>query len=325
MTVLPEDSTDTNLAISKMQNIPSPYSDGWLEVSKTHSIYYSLYGNPKGLPIICPHGGPGSRSKPKYANLYDLDRFNVIFFDQRGCGKSTPVAQTKENTTWDLVNDIEKLRIYLGIDSWYMYGPSWGSTLVLLYAQQYPKRVRSILLHGVFLGTKNEDDWVYRFGANQIFPDYFQEFSNSLPDSNEKNLTEYFYKIVMGDDRELQEKLIPIFNKWEGSLLSLEPQADGVVDIEQEINSAKIYLHYKRNNYFLRDGEILFPENITKIKNIPMMIVNGRYDMVTPMITAWQLHQALPKSKLEIITLAGHHGSDPQLHKALKTLLRFKW
>lgn len=303
----------------------SPYNFGFLQVSDLHNLYFHEYGNPEGQPVIAPHGGPGSESKPKYANLYDLEKFRVILYDQRGCGKSTPYGELKENTTQDLVEDIEKLREHLNIDSWYMHGPSWGSTLTLLYAQKYPERVKKILLRGVFLGSKSEVDWIFKFGANQVFPDYYQKFLDSLPADKQDNFVKYLYEVVTGDDQALKENLLPSFNHWEGSILTLEPQPEEGIDIAREINSGKIMLHYMVNNFFLKQEETLFSENIEKIKAIPMVIINGRYDMVTPMISAWKLHQALPKSKLEIVTLAGHHGSDPELAKVLEEYLRFDW
>lgn len=304
---------------------PTPFNSGYLQVSDLHKLYFHEYGNPDGFPVLAPHGGPGSNSKPKYASLYDLNKFRIILFDQRGCGKSTPYGELKENTTQELVKDMEKLREQLKVEKWHLHGPSWGSTLALLYAQKYPARVEKIVLRGVFLGSKAEDNWIHEFGANQVFPDFFDKFLNSLPEDKRDNYVDYLYAVATGDDPKLKAKLLPAFNAWEGSILTLEPQPEEEVDIEREIASGKIMLHYMINNFFLEQEEILFAENIEKIKEIPTVIINGRYDMVTPMISAWRLHKALPKSKLEIVTLAGHHGSDLALEKVIKEYLKFDW
>lgn len=305
---------------------PTPYNSGYIQVSVLHKIYFHEYGNPEGFPVLAPHGGPGSSSKSKYANLYDLDKFRVILFDQRGCGLSTPYGELRENTTQDLVEDIERLRKYLNIEKWHLHGPSWGSTLAILYTQKYPERVEKLLLRGVFLGSKTEGDWIFEFGANQVFPDFYEKFLKSLPEHKHANFLEYLYNVATGDDQKLKEKLLPAFNAWEGSILTLEPQSEEAeIDTEKEIVSATIMLHYMVNNFFLEQDEILKPENIEKIESIPTVIINGRYDMVTPMISAWRLHKALPKSKLEIVTLAGHHGSDPALEEVLRKYTKFDW
>lgn len=305
---------------------PKPYNTGHLKVSDLHEIYFHEYGNPQGFPVLAPHGGPGSNSKPKYANLYDLEKFRVILFDQRGCGLSTPKGELRENTTHDLVEDIERLREHLDIEKWHLHGPSWGSTLALLYTQKYPERVEKLLLRGVFFGSKSEDNWIFEFGANQVFPDLYDKFIESLPEEKRDNYVEYLYSIATGDDQDLKEKLLPPFNSWEGAILTLEPQPEeSELDIEREINSAKLMLHYMVNNFFLEQDEILKPENIEKMKSIPIVIINGRYDMVTPMVSAWRLHKALPQSKLEIVTLAGHHGSDPAMDEVLRKYMKFDW
>lgn len=304
---------------------PKSFNSGYLQVSELHKIYFHEYGNPSGTPVIAPHGGPGSSSKAKYAKLYDLNKFRIIMFDQRGCGNSTPKGELNDNTTPELVEDMEKLREYLKIEKWHIHGPSWGSTLALLYMQKYPHRVRKVVLRGVFLGTQSEDDWIFKFGANQIFPDNYEKFIKTIPPAERKNYIQYLYEVATGTDQALKEKLLPVFNSWEGSILTLEPAPEEEIDLEKEIVSAKIMLHYMVNHFFLKADEILLPGNIERIKSIPMVIINGRYDMVTPVISAWRLHNALPQSKLEIVTLAGHHGSDPELARVLQKYLQFDW
>ncbi|MCA9379624.1 prolyl aminopeptidase [Candidatus Dojkabacteria bacterium] len=303
-----------------------PYNDGYLQVSDKHKIYYHQYGKPDGEVIIQLHGGPGSNSKPKHVEPYDLKRFRVVLFDQRGCGKSEPKGLLENNTTKDLVEDIERLREHLQIDKWYIHGPSWGSTLALLYAEKYPDRVRKLLLRGVFFASKAEDDWLFKFGANQLFPDKFDDFIQLIPENKRDKYLEYLYEVAKGDDEELKEKLLIAYGNWEGSILSLIPEKDDdeEIDIEREINSSTIMLHYVNNNFFLEDGEILKDENIQKLKNIPIVIINGRYDIVTPMISAWKLHKALPHSILDIVHLAGHHGStDVEMVKAIEKWIDF--
>lgn len=300
-----------------------PFNQGYLKVSELHTIYFHEYGNPDGQPVVAPHGGPGSSSKEKYANLYSLEKFRVILYDQRGCGKSTPTSELLENTTADLVEDIEKLRKHLKIEKWYMHGPSWGSTLTLLYAQQYPDRVEKIVLRGIFFASKSEAKWSFEFGANQVFPDKWDKFISQIPENKRNNYLNYLYEVALGDDTELQNNLLPKYNQWEGSLLSLEGMPEEEIDVEKEVQSARIMLHYVVNDFFLEKDQIL--KNLDKIKHIPMVIINGRYDMITPMVSAWTLHKALPNSILDIVTLAGHHGSEPELEKVIKNSLKFDW
>jgi len=304
----------------------TPYNNGYIQVSDKHKLYYHQYGNPEGEVVLQIHGGPGSNSKPKHVNPYDLKRFRVVLFDQRGCGKSEPAGLLEENTTTDTVEDIEKLREYLKIEKWYIHGPSWGSTIALLYAQKHPETVKKLLLRGVFLASKAENDWLFKYGANQLFPDKFEDLMNIIPSDKREDYLEYLYEIAKVNNKELKEKLFTNFGKWEGSILSLFPEEDEAseVDIEKEIVSSSIMLHYSVNHYFLEDEEILKDENIQKLKDIPMVIVNGRYDIVTPIISAWKLHKALPHSFLDIVHLAGHHGStDIEMVKAIQKWIDF--
>jgi proline iminopeptidase len=303
----------------------NPYNEGFLNVSDEHEIYYHQYGNPDGEVVLQIHGGPGSNSKPKHVEPYDLNRFRVILLDQRGCGKSKPAGSIIENTTPDLIDDIEKLREHLNVETWKIHGPSWGSTLALLYAQKYPERVEKLLLRGVFFASRSEDDWLFKFGANQLYPDTFETLMNILPEDKRENYLEYLYEVAKSNNKNLKEKLLVAYGDWEGSILSLVPEEnDDEVDIEREVNSSSIMLHYVNNNFFMDDGEILKVENIQKLKNIPIVIINGRYDIVTPMISAWNLHKALPHSTLDIVTLAGHHGStDIEMVNAIKKWINF--
>lgn len=302
-----------------------PYNDGFLKVNDKHKIYYHQYGNPEGEVVLQIHGGPGSSSKPKHVGPYDLKRFRVVLFDQRGCGKSEPSGSLEGNSTLETVDDIERLRGYLQIDKWYIHGPSWGSTLALLYAQKYPEVVKKLLLRGVFLASKIENDWLFKYGANQLFPDKFEKLTSLIPGERRENYLEYLYDIAKGDDMVMKSKLLVEFGSWEGSILSLTPQEEAdEIDVDKEIVSSTILLHYVNNNFFIEDEEILKGENIQKLKDIPMVIVNGRYDIVTPMISAWKLHKALPHSILDIVNYAGHHGStDIDMIKTIEKWIDF--
>lgn len=304
---------------------PILYNEGYLEVDGMHKIYFHQYGNPIGIPVLSIHGGPGSQSKAKHARLYNLEKYRVIMFDQRGCGKSLPSGEVINNTIKNLVEDIEKLRIYLEIEKWNIHGPSWGSTLAIFYSQTYPKRVMKMLLRGVFLGSKTEEDWLHKYGANMFYPMEWDKLLSLLPEEAHSNITGYLYEIAMGADRSQQEKYLPSFNKWEENLLSLEPAvSEDEINLDEEINEAKIMLHYIKNMFFLEDLELLRDANIHKIIDIPIVILNGRYDMITPPISAWKLHKKLPKSKLIFVTLAGHHGKDGVLANEIKKYLDFE-
>ena len=304
---------------------PTSSDDGYLKVDGIHSIYYHQYGNPTGVPVLTIHGGPGGRSKAKYTQLYNLEKYRIIMFDQRGCGKSLPVAEFTNNTTRDLVEDIEKLRLHLEIEKWHIHGPSWGSTLAIFYSQTYPERVLKMLLRGVFLGSKAEEDWLHKYGGNMFYPQEWEKLLSILPEESHSNITDYLLDIARGSDRVLQEKYLPAFNKWEESLLTLEPVIpEEEIDVDEEINGAKIMLHYIKNMFFLEDLELLRDANIQKIIDIPIVILNGRYDMITPPISAWKLHKKLPKSMLIFVTLAGHHGKDGPLNDEIKKYLDFE-
>ena len=305
---------------------PKSYNEGHLKVSEEHKIFYHQYGKPDGPVILHIHGGPGSSSKPKYASLYNLKKFRVILFDQRGCGNSITTDLLKDNTTQDLVEDIEKLRKHLKINTWKIHGPSWGSTLALLYVQKYPKTVEKMLLRGVYFASSIENQWIFKYGANQLFPDKFEEFISQIPSEHREKYLSYLYEIAKGDDYNLKSRLLPAFGKWEGSILSLVPEDenDDHTDIDKEIASNTIMLHYVNNNFFMKDHEILEPKSMEKLKDIPIVIINGRYDIVTPMISAWILHKALPHSVLDIVLLAGHHGStDKDMVKAIQKRIDF--
>jgi len=284
-----------------------PKEEGFFKVSTLHSIYWERSGNPKGLPILILHGGPGGGSSPSYRRYFDPEKFNIVQFDQRGCGKSTPHSELKENTTHHLIEDIEKLRQYLKIESWNVFGGSWGSTLSLIYAIQYPEKVLSLTLRGIFLCRKHELTWFYQKGASEIFPEEFDLYQSIIPEIERGDLISAFYKRLTSDDSLGRAKAAYAWTRWEMSTSNLLPKEFPIKKANNDNFSdsfARIECHYFINNIFLEENYIL--KNITKIKNIPVSIVQGRYDIVCPMRSAWDLKKLIPSSKLYVIDNAGH-------------------
>ena len=296
-----------------------PYHDGYLPVSKEHTIYFEEVGNPHGKPVVFLHGGPGGAVQPKSRTYFDPEFYRIILFDQRGTGKSTPKLSLHENTTWHLVEDIEKLRIHLGFEKWLVFGGSWGSTLALLYAIQYPHRVNGLILRGIFLGREKELQWLYRDGASQMRPQAWHEFLKPIPESEHKDLVQaYYQRLNQGQDT---EKIFyaKCWNAWEDAnafhmpqpkaahkeLLSDEAQyaADMAV-----LSLALIETHYFVNHCFYEDENYVF-KRIKRIHHIPCRIVQGQYDTVCPPSTAWELKQNYPKAVLTIVPDGGHAGS----------------
>lgn len=265
------------------------------------------------------HGGPGSGSKPQYALYYNPDKYRIVLYAQRGSGKSTPQGELKGNTTQELVEDLEKLKNHLNISNWIVSGASWGTTLALVYAQEYPGSVKALLLRSIFLARKIDTDWIYTSGAEKFFPDYWEPLQKYLKKNNLKNrdLLKHLYQIVTSNNPIGAQKAVALLKNWEANLLKLIPwdvlQKPEKVT-QNEINSTKIELHYRVNNHFLEEDQIL--SNISAIKNIPTTIIHGRYDMICPFEQAWTLHKALPNSKLVKVSRAGHHSSEKTLLEA---------
>ena len=296
--------------MKKLYKSIKPYRKGFLKVSGLHSLYFEESGNPKGKPIIHFHGGPGSRSKPKYRRYFNPRKYRIIMFDQRGCGKSKPMGELKENTTKYLISDIEKLRKYLKIDSWIVSGGSWGSTLALAYAQSYPKKVKALILRGIFTFTKREIDWLINEKATYFYPDVWEEYIKSIPRKERKNILLAFYKRINSKNKSIQAKAIQAFNFWDGFRMDLNPKisSPNAIEInEKNISATQIFFHYLKNNGFLKEKQLI--KNIGKIRNIPSVIIHGRYDMVCPLITAWELHKAWPEAEFHIIPIVGHRLS----------------
>ena len=279
-----------------------------LPVSDMHSIYVEESGNKNGKPVIFLHGGPGGGISSSYRQYFDPEKWRIIMFDQRGCGKSTPFAELKENTTWDLVEDIEKIRKHLGIDSWVVFGGSWGSTLSLAYSQTHPSSCKGLILRGIFLVRKKEIDWFYQEGANNIFPDRWESFLAPISPDKRNNLLKAYYEILTGDDHSKKIEAAKAWSTWEGSTVRLLLDENFIGDFSDEKFAeafARIECHYFMNNCWFNSDNYLI-ENIDKIRNIPAVIVHGRYDIICPVVQAWDLHKAWPEADFHIIPDAGH-------------------
>lgn len=292
-----------------------PFNKGFLRVSLIHEIYFEESGNPHGIPVLHIHGGPGARSKPRYRQLYNPEKYRIILFDQRGCGRSKPAGEIKDNTIRDLVEDIEKLREYLEIDKWTLHAPSWGSTLGLAYAEKYPECVKTIVLRGVWLCRKVDIDWLYGGEAlRRIFPDLWDQRIATAKDLkiDPENFISGAYEKLISGTHEDQCKVCEILGNWENQFDEMNKEIKYLKadDIDENlILSNRILLHYMKNYAFLEENEIL--EKCDVLKDIPIYIVHGRYDMVCPVDQAYLLHKALPKSKIKIVSGNGHHGTEP--------------
>ncbi|GAC1576317.1 MAG: prolyl aminopeptidase [Sphingomicrobium sp.] len=289
-----------------------PRETGMLEVGGGHSLYWERTGNPEGKPVVFLHGGPGGGSSPDHRRQFDPARYNILVFDQRGAGKSTPHASLEANTTWHLVEDIETLRRHFGIDKWMVFGGSWGSTLSLAYAQTHPERVTGLVLRGVFLFDQYELDWLYREGgASSLYPDGWDDFVAPIA-AGERNLVEAYRRILTGDDETARLTAAKAWSKWEAITVTLLPSKDTedhFTDDEVAIAVARIENHYMANKGWLEEGQLL--AGAVKLRGIPGVIVQGRHDCCTPPRAAWALKQAWPEIELNIIPDGGHLFSEP--------------
>ncbi|MFT4580519.1 MAG: proline iminopeptidase [Gammaproteobacteria bacterium] len=292
-----------------------PFASGMLEVSDLHSVYYEQSGNPDGKPVAFIHGGPGGGSNPRVRQFFDPDAYRIILFDQRGCGKSTPHACLEQNTTWDLVADMERIRAHLGIYSWQLFGGSWGSTLALAYAQSHPAQVSEIVLRGIFTLRRSELEWFYQAGASRLFPDAWEAYLAPIPEDERCDLMTAYYRRLTGNDKEEQLRAAQAWSVWEGSTSRLLVDADEVarfVDPEFALAFARIESHYFVNRgFFSSDTQLL--DDAYRVRHIPAVIVQGRYDVVCPMVTAWELHRRWPEAKFCIVPDAGHSAFEPAI------------
>ncbi|MDH3230248.1 MAG: prolyl aminopeptidase [Alphaproteobacteria bacterium] len=292
-----------------------------------HRIYFEESGNPNGKPVIFLHGGPGGGAMPVYRRLFDASAYRIVLFDQRGCGRSTPHASLEHNTTWHLIADMERIREALDIGRWQVFGGSWGSTLALAYAETHPGRVIDLVLRGIFLLRRKELDWYYGGGAAAVFPDEWEKFCAPIPEGERGDMIAAYYRRLTGDDAKARLEAARSWSMWEGATVSLLPNPGRVSGFGAERFAdafARIECHYFINGGFLEnDGWLL--ENIGGIRHIPAVIVQGRYDMATPVTSAWDLHRAWPEADLRLVDDAGHAFSEPGiLHELLEATDRFR-
>nr|CEL18855.1 Proline iminopeptidase [Kibdelosporangium sp. MJ126-NF4] len=297
----------------------SPYDSGMLDVGDGHQVYWEVSGNPEGKPAVVLHGGPGSGTNPLQRRHFDPELYRIVLFDQRGSGRSTPHVSSVEhdlstNTTWHLVADMEQLREHLGIDRWQLFGGSWGVTLALAYGQTHPERVSEMVLRGVFTLRQSELDWLYGGGAGNLFPEAWARFSEFVPDGGDA-LTAY-HRVVFGDDPELSRRAAMAWSIWEGTTASTQTSLVQSYGEEKfAVAFARIALHYFVNRGWLDEGQLI--RDVGKLRGIPAVIVNGRYDVVTPMVTAYELGIAWPECEGRVLNAAGHAVADPGVAQEL--------
>lgn len=304
-----------------------PFNRGRLKVSDKHELYFEECGNKTGSPVLFIHGGPGGGVSPKNRRYFDPNHYRIILFDQRGCGQSTPHAELEDNTTWDLVNDIEKIREHLKIEKWHVFGGSWGSTLSLAYSETHPDRVKSLCLRGIFLCRPKEIQWFYQEGASKLFPEAWDKYLAPIPEAERDDLVKAYYKRLTSSDKKTQLECAQSWSVWEASTSRLIPDQELMHDFndpEFALAFARIECHYFTNNAFLNTNNYLI-ENVKKIRGIPGEIVHGRYDVVCPPENAWELHKAWPESRLHMIPDAGHSATEPGILSQLIDITnRFK-
>lgn len=300
-----------------------PLETGMLDVGDGQHIYWEVSGNLEGKPVVFLHGGPGGGTTPEHRRLFDPERYRIVLFDQRGCGlsiphASEPHADLSANTTWHLVADMERLRNHLGIDRWQVFGGSWGSALALAYAQTHPERVTELVLRGIFTLRRQELDWFYEGGASAVFPDLWEDFIAPVPLLERTHLIEAYGRLLSDPDVEVHQPAAIAWSRWESSTITLLPQADTIArftEPEYATAFARIENHYFRHGGWWEEGQLI--RDATRLAGIPAVIVQGRYDMCTPPMTAWELHQAWPEAEFHLIADAGHAFDEPGILDAL--------
>jgi proline iminopeptidase len=304
-----------------------PHRTGRLRVSDVHDLYFEESGNPAGRPILFLHGGPGFGTEANHRRFFDPAAYRIVLFDQRGCGRSTPHASLVDNTTWHLVSDIEALRAHLGIEQWHVFGGSWGSTLALAYAETHPDRVTALVLRGIFLVRQLEIDWFYQRGAGAIFPDAWEKYVAPIPPDERGTLVPAFYRRLTSDDRDVRLAAAKAWSIWEGSTSCFAPNDALVAKTAGDdfaVAFARIECHYFMHRAWLEAPRDLLG-NVGRIRSIPGVIVQGRYDVVCPMESAWALHRAWPEADLRVVADAGHAASEPgTLHELVEATDRLR-
>ena len=294
-----------------------PYETGYLPVSPTHVMYWEQSGNPRGVPVLFLHGGPGAGAGPVHRRFFDPSHWRIVIFDQRGAGRSRPLGGLEANTTPDLVADIERLRLHLGVERFMLFGGSWGSTLALAYAQAHPNRVAGCVLRGIFLGRASEVEW-FMHGIAAVFPDAHASFVNYLPANERGDLLGSFLRRLTDPDPAIHLPAARAWSIFEGTCSTLLPSPDTIGNFAQDrtaLGLARIEAHYFANDLFLPEGGLL--AHMERIRSIPVEIVQGRYDMICPMVTAFDLHRAWPGARLTIVPDAGHSALEPGIRRAL--------
>ncbi len=290
-----------------------PYRTGYLQVSPLHEIYFEECGNPRGKPAVFVHGGPGAGADARSRRFFDPRHYRIVVFDQRGCGRSRPNASLVDNTTWHLVADMEQLRKHLGIERWLVFGGSWGSTLALAYAQKHPRCVTELVLRGIFMLRKWEIDWFYQAGANALFPDRWEDYIAPIPRRERGDLVKAFYRRLTSRQHETRVTAARAWSVWEAATSFLHTDLSNVAKWGEDqfaVQVARIECHYFVNKGFLRREDQLL-RDVRRIRHIPCVIVQGRYDVVCPMQTAWELHRAWPEAEFHVTADAGHSALEP--------------
>lgn len=296
-----------------------PFDSGMLRVSEIHEIYYEQCGNPDGKAAIFLHGGPGGGGDTQPRRFFDPDAYRIVLFDQRGCGRSTPHASLVDNTTWHLVEDIERLRSHLAIERWLVFGGSWGSTLALAYAESHPTRVTALVLRGIFMLRRAELEWFYQYGASEIFPDAWEAYLAPIPPEERGDLLQAYHRRLTSKDETTRLEAARAWSVWEASTSHLYQDAGQIERFGQDrfaLAFARIESHYFVNGGFMRQPDQLLAD-IHRIRHVPGVIVQGRYDVVCPMRTAWELHRAWPEAELTVVPDAGHSAFEPGIVDAL--------
>lgn len=296
-----------------------PYETGMLDVGDGHTLYWERCGTRGAKPVVFLHGGPGSGVSPGQRRQFDPSRYDILLFDQRGCGRSTPFASLDHNTTWDLVDDIERLRTsVMGVDKWMVFGGSWGSTLSLAYAQSHPDRVTELVLRGIFLFRQTEIDWLYQYGASELYPEEWEKFVGFIPAAERGDLVEAYHKRLTGNDVAVQLEAAKRWSMWEGVTVTLLPDEAMLAEFTEDqhaIAIARIENHYMKYKGWLDEGQLL--ANAGRLRGVPGVIVQGRHDCCTPPAAAWDLKKAWPEVELQIVPDGGHLFTEPGITDGL--------
>ncbi len=295
-----------------------PYETHRLKVSDLHELYVEESGNPEGKPVVFLHGGPGGGTSPKHRRYFDPQQYRIILFDQRGCGQSTPYAEVRENGTWELVADVERIREHLGIARWMVFGGSWGATLGLAYAEKYPQRVTELIVRGIFLLRQQEVDWLYQEGASRIFPDAWEPYRDAIPAAERGDFMQAYAQRLLSEDPALNLPAAKAWSIWEGACSKLLPDEAFIASYGDEATTlafARIECHYMLNRGWFEEAQLL--RDAPNLKGLPGAIVQGRYDMVCPIESAWALSKAWPEADLVIVPDAGHSAYEPGISRAL--------